>query len=390
MTIGGGQQLPDGWMSTSLESVLTGPRELTYGIVQPGEYVPGGIPIVRVTDIRNGRVAVESPMRVSEAVAAPFGRSRLQGGELLITLVGTVGECAVAPAALRGWNTARAVGVVRIRPDVGADWVALCLRSRDVQERIAARVNTTVQMTLNLKDLRDLPIVLPPAAELHRTASFLAALDEKIESNRHVLATAEELADALFLAAADGGTHLAEVARVTMGSSPPGSSYNEDGVGLPFYQGVRDFGGRAPSRRIWTDSPMRLAEKNDTLISVRAPVGRLNRATENCCIGRGVAAAAGRTPSTLYYALRQAADLWSAYQSEGTVFGAIGKTDLAAVRVAWPSHVDLLGVLESRLAALDGTIDSCVRESARLEELRDALLPELLSGRIRVSEAVKT
>ncbi len=383
-------RLPEGWKRTTLGSVLTEARGLTYGIVQPGAYVTGGVPILRVTDIRNGRVAVEFPMRVAEAVAEPFARSRLQGGELLITLVGTVGECAVAPVALQGWNTARAVGVARIRADVGAGWVALCLRSREVQERIAARVNTTVQTTLNLKDLRDLPIVLPPAAELRRIGQFVAALDGKIESNHHVIATAENLADARFFAAADGEAQLAEVARVTMGSSPPGSSYNEAGVGLPFYQGVRDFGVRAPKRRIWTDSPIRVAEQNDTLISVRAPVGRLNRATEKSCIGRGLAAAAaGAAPSTLYYALRQATEYLSAYQSEGTVFGAIGMKDLARVRLTWPLKAGPLAALESQLAALDERIDSSIRESFDLVKLREALLPELLSGRIRVPEAAR-
>ena len=183
-------------MSTKLESVLTTPRDITYGIVQPGPHIPGGIPIVRVTDIRNGRVAADSPMRVAESVAAPFKRSRLQGGELLITLVGTVGECAVAPMSLRGWNTARAVGVARVKCEVGAEWVALCLRSQDVQERILARVNTTVQTTLNLKDLRDLPIVLPPSAELRRLASLARALDNKMESNRALLGVVLQLMSA--------------------------------------------------------------------------------------------------------------------------------------------------------------------------------------------------
>jgi type I restriction enzyme S subunit len=192
--------LPDGWTRTTLAAVLTGPRDLTYGIVQPGAHDPEGVPIVRVTDIRNGRVAVESPMRVGGAVAAPFQRSQLRGGELLLTLVGTVGECAVAPKELQGWNTARAVGVARIKPEVGADWVALCLRSREVQDRISARVNTTVQTTLNLKEVRELPIVLPHPAELSRIREFVAALDDRIGSNRRLIENVQHLSVACFRA----------------------------------------------------------------------------------------------------------------------------------------------------------------------------------------------
>jgi type I restriction enzyme S subunit len=77
---------------------------------------------------------------------------------------------------------------------------------------------------------------------------------------------------------------------LTMGQSPPGETYNEEGIGLPFYQGRTDFGFRFPTRRIFCTAPTRYAKPGDTLVSVRAPVGDINKADEECCIGRGVAA----------------------------------------------------------------------------------------------------
>ncbi len=77
--------------------------------------------------------------------------------------------------------------------------------------------------------------------------------------------------------------------KITMGQSPPGTTYNEDGIGMPFFQGKTDFGFRFPANRVFCTDPKKLANKHDTLISVRAPVGTTNLASENCAIGRGLA-----------------------------------------------------------------------------------------------------
>lgn len=129
-----------------------------------------------------------------------------------------------------------------------------------------------------------------------------------------------------------------------------------------------------------------MAQANDTLVSVRAPVGDLNRASETCCIGRGVAAVRGDShPSTVYYALRASEDTWAPFQQEGTVFGSINKSDLSKARLPWPvaPRVD---DLESVLGLLDEKIQSATTENMRLGALRDTLLPELVSGRTRLAE----
>ena len=88
---------------------------------------------------------------------------------------------------------------------------------------------------------------------------------------------------------------LREVCKINMGQSPDSGSYNEDGKGIPFFQGNADFGDRYPVTRVWCNAPSKLAETGDILISVRAPIGALNYAKEKCCIGRGLAAL---TPDT--------------------------------------------------------------------------------------------
>jgi type I restriction enzyme, S subunit len=186
------------WQVAPLGDLVEPGRGISYGIVQPGSLVSDGVPIVRVSDIREGRIAVDDPLRVAEDIEAAYARTRLRGGELLLTLVGTVGEAAVVPGSLAGWNTARAVAVIPVRSEIGAYWVQIALRSPAVRELIDSRLNTTVQATLNLRDVAELPIVLPPLQERETITRVLGTLDDKIELNRRMNERLEVTARALF------------------------------------------------------------------------------------------------------------------------------------------------------------------------------------------------
>jgi type I restriction enzyme, S subunit len=93
------------WEVVELKRLIEPERGISYGIVQPGAPVSDGVPIVRVSDVRDGRITTSDPLRVSAAVEEGYSRTRLKGGKLLLTLVGTVGETAVVPKSLAGWNT---------------------------------------------------------------------------------------------------------------------------------------------------------------------------------------------------------------------------------------------------------------------------------------------
>ena len=168
---------------------------------------------------------------------------------------------------------------------------------------------------------------------------------------------------------------LSEVATVVMGQSPPGWTYNETGAGLPFYQGSRDFGRRHPKRRVYCTAPTRHASSGDILFTVRAPVGRLNRATEDCAIGRGIASIrSGCQDDTdfLEYALRDKSDHWDALEAEGTVFGSARKADLISLEIPWPSLNDRRAIAKL-LTALDDKIDLNHCMSETLDEMARVL-----------------
>ena len=285
-----------------------------------------------------------------------------------------------------------------------------------------------VQENLNITSLHGIPVPLPPLAEQRAIAHILGTLDDKIELNRRMNETLEAMARALskswfvdfdpVRAKAEGrdprlpkplndlfparlvDSENGEIPEgwevgcvddefdLTMGQSPPGETYNEVGEGVPFYQGRADFGSRFPTRRVYCTAPTRLAKAGDTLISVRAPVGDINMATENCAIGRGVAAARHRSGSRSYsyQFMLGLEEVFARFEAEGTVFGSIGKKDFHAISCARPPRA-VIAEFEGMLSPLDSRIDVTGRESCSLAALRDTLLPRLISGQLRVKDA---
>lgn len=186
------------WSTVPLRELTDPERETTYGIVQPGKHVEGGVQFIRVSNIRHGTISTNDLKRVSPDVAANYERSKLRGGELLLTLVGTVGESAIVPEELAGANVARAVAVIPFRRMADAQWVHYALQTDEVQDFIDSRCNTTVQTTFNLDDVKKLPVPLPPREQRDTILDVLAGLDDKIHLNRKMNRTLEAMARAIF------------------------------------------------------------------------------------------------------------------------------------------------------------------------------------------------
>ncbi len=179
---------------------------------------------------------------------------------------------------------------------------------------------------------------------------------------------------------------LSDIAQITMGQSPSGSSYNESGNGEVFYQGRAEFGAFFPRWRLFTTEPKRMAREGDTLMSVRAPVGDLNIANENCCIGRGLAAIHSEgNQSFIHYLIRAQGRILDTFNGGGTVFGSINGKALKELSVFLPDN-DVISHLESQVKPIDALIRRNDDEMQALERMRDTLLPRLLPGEIDVSQ----
>lgn len=180
---------------------------------------------------------------------------------------------------------------------------------------------------------------------------------------------------------------LSDIADIVMGQSPNGESYNESGEGMIFFQGRAEFGFRFPTIRLFTTAPKRIAEENDILISVRAPVGDINVAHERCCIGRGLGAIRSkkRQQSFLLYTMFALRPQLNVFNGEGTVFGSINRNSLNNLPLTIPNEEDMQR-FEDIVSPIDALIRANSDEICRLEQVRDSLLPKLMSGEIDVSE----
>ena len=154
--------------------------------------------MLRVNNFEGYGLDTRDVLRIAPDVEAKYSRTRLAPNDVLITVVGSVGQVAVVPAALAGWNVARAVAVIRPRVPALARWIALALRAPDAQHALGIAANTTVQTTINLKDLRKLQVPLPKPAEREAIEQLLCSLDDRIDLLRQTNATLEAIAQALF------------------------------------------------------------------------------------------------------------------------------------------------------------------------------------------------
>ena len=279
-------------------------------------------------------------------------------------------------------------------------------------------------------DLENLSVPWPDANERCAIAHILGSLDDKIELNRRMNETLEAMARAIFKswfvdfdpvrARAEGRdtglpgeivelfpdsfedseldavpegwkqSIIRDEFNLTMGQSPPGSTYNETGEGLPFFQGRRDFGFRYPKNRVYCTAPKRIAKHGDAFVSVRAPVGAINMAADRCCIGRGVAGIRHKSGSRsyTYYAMHTLRNHFNRFEAEGTVFGAINKKQFEIIMWIAPP-ISVIGRFEQIAFPFDERIESNEQESAILAAIRDTLLPKLLSGELHVPDVEK-
>ena len=180
---------------------------------------------------------------------------------------------------------------------------------------------------------------------------------------------------------------LGKISNILMGQSPPGKTYNNDGKGIPFLQGKAEFGPFYPRHIKFTTSPLKIAESGSILISVRAPVGDVNIANINYCIGRGLASISVRKGSNifLFYLLKYFKQIIEK-EGTGSTFKAINKNRLENVKIPWPS-LEEQQKIASILSTVDEKLENLKQERTKLERIKQWFMGELLTGKIRVRVA---
>ena len=358
------------------------------------DYVLNGTPIVTVEHLGNRLFTEQNLPRVSDDDKQRLSKYILSEGDIVFSRVGSVDRCSYVDESHDGWMFSGRC--LRVRPDKTVLPLYLyyyfCLEETKQFVRNIA-VGATMP-SINTKLMSEVPVAIPEIESQQRIADILSSIDSMIELNETINDNLQEQAMALYsnmiIENADETWTpgvLSDVAAITMGQSPKGDTYNEDGMGTVFFQGRAEFGFRFPTRRLYTTDPKRMAQTNDALMSVRAPVGDMNVAYEECCIGRGLAAIHSKDDhqSFVLYTMFNLREQLNVFNGEGTVFGSINKDALNAMSISIPPK-EVIDAFEAIVSPMDEAIRNNYEEICRLTEIRDNLLPRLMSGELDVSD----
>jgi type I restriction enzyme S subunit len=361
-------------------------------------YLPKGqIALIRSQNVYNDGFKKEGLVYITDTHAKELDNVTVEPDDVLLNITGdSVARCCQVPTDVLPARVNQHVAIIRPRKEkLDHRYLRYYLIEPTTQNHLLLLAGGgATRNALTKGMIESLVIDLPPLPVQRAIAAVLGALDDKIELNRRMNRTLEAIAQAVFRRwfveneEAEGWEvgRLGDDFNLTMGQSPPGVTYNENGDGLPFFQGRADFGFRFPAKRVYCTAPTRSAEPGDTLVSVRAPVGDMNMATEKCAIGRGLAAVRHKTGSRsyTYYAIRFIQESLFRFEGEGTVFGSITKVDFENLEIIIPP-TEKVKEFEKVCFPIDEMIENNERQSRTLAALRDALLPRLLRGEVRAA-----
>lgn len=398
------------------------------------EFVCSGTSFIRASDMADGRVLFDSADHINEVALSRIRKGVGAGGDILLSHKGTVGKVARVPMDTPPFVCSPQTTFWRTLDEdvINRDFLYSYMRSAQFKNLLKSRQNETdMAAYVSLTAQRDFEIPVPRIEVQRAIAEILTPLDYKIQLNGQTNCTLEAMARAIFKAwfvdfepvkaKAAGATsfrgmpqdvfdqlparlteselgpvpeewevkRLDECVHLTMGQSPSSKYYNKEGIGRPFHQGVSDYGSRFPNHRVFCTADGRLAEPGDVLVSVRAPVGRINVADSQLVLGRGLAGLRHRRErqSFLLYQLYHIFAVEDAI-GDGTIYKAVTKRFLSQMPMLSPPEV-IVEAFDEIACQFDDMIASLTRESRTLESIRETLLPKLISGEIQVPEALE-
>lgn len=393
-------------------------RKIGYGIVQPGNSVPNGIPVIKVNNVVSGLKDINNLDTTTAEIDSKYLRTKLVGGEIIVSVVGTVGKTAIVPKSFAGCNIVRATAMVDILDPTIKYWVKYYLDSPQGQQYIKMNLNTTVQYALNIKSLVEMPIPMYNSKYMEKAISILKSLDDKIEVNRRINENLEQQAQALFkswfvdfepfkecefveseLGMIPKGWRvgtLSDLGEIIGGSTPSKAKpeyYVENGIAwlTPKDLSISNYkftakGGIDISQEGYNSCSTKLMPKGSVLFSSRAPIGYITIAKNEICTNQGFKSVVPLVAGTafIYYFLK-----FSTKEIENKATGSTFKEASGSLMKSLPAIIpskSILNSFEDRMKPVFGMQETLEDESRRLATLRDTLLPRLMSGEIRVDE----
>jgi len=184
---------PKGWNFARLDQLVRADDTINYGVIQPGDALEEGVPLVRVGDVVDGNFDPQSLKRIALSIEAPYKRSRLRGDEILVTCVGSIGVVALVDASMSGFNIARAVSRIPLSEKMDRVFVASYLQTDYVQRYFTSELRTVSQPTLNIKQICETKVIQPPLPLQRTFATRIQAIESLKTTHRAALAELDAL-----------------------------------------------------------------------------------------------------------------------------------------------------------------------------------------------------
>jgi type I restriction enzyme S subunit len=384
------------WDTIQLGDLCDSDRGITYGIVKVGDYIPGGIPVIRGGDIRGNRIIFDDAKRVSPEVSNQFRRTILRGGEIVLNLIAEPGHSAVVPASMQGFNVSRDVAVIPLATGINHAFVNYFLKSPQAISWLEARLNGSVTQKINLGVLREVLVPIPPRMVQDAIATILLALDDKIAVNDQIARECDELVslrlDQWMQSNSDA---VQERPLSSLAEFINGRAFTKDATGTGrMVIRIAEINSGPGASTVYNDievPDVHLARQGNVLFSWSGslavtrwfrPEGIINQHIFKVIPAQGI-------PAWLIYEMIDAklAIFKGIAADKATTMGHIQRRHLDEP-VELPAQ-DGIAHLDAELGELWKRALSAERESLELAELRDFLLPALMSGEIRVREAEK-
>ncbi len=383
------------WQECKFSDLLVD-ESISYGIVQPGQHTEiNAVPVIRVNNIKNNKIETDDVLKVSSKIEEKYQRTRLEGGELLITVVGSIGECAIVPNHLKGWNVARAVSVARIKKNFDKRFIKYCFKLDDLKFQMYGNTNDTVQPTLNLSSLKNLVLNVPTLPAQQAIANILSSLDDKIDLLHRQNKTLESMAETLFRqwfieeASEDWEeTPLSQIANFLNGLAcqkhPPKNAIDK----LPVLK-IKELNSGISESSDWATreiKPEYIIENGDVIFAWSASLMVKVWNGEKCILNQHLFKVTSTEYPKWFYLMwckHHLDEFISISSSHATTMGHIKRSDLDAAMVLVPSDDELTIMSEKMTPILNKQI-GIAKQIKTLEKLRDNLLPKLMSGEVRV------
>ena len=398
----------EGWKSVRLSEICT---NIQYGYTASAQTENIGPKFLRITDVVGDLISWQT-VPYCPISQTDFEKYRLDVGDIVVARTGnTTGH---AKLIRQNVNAVFASYLIRFKVDKNKAYhgfIGRLIESGIFKNFVRSVIGGSAQPGVNAKVLGNFLINLPPLPTQRKIASILSAYDDLIENNLKRIKLLEEKAQLTYeewfvrmkfpghenavwdeesgLPEGWEKLKLQEFAEIIMGQSPKSEFYNDVGFGLPFHQGVKDFGTRFPSNKTWSKQGSRIAKKGSILFSVRAPVGRINITNENIVLGRGLAALNQNEGfnTFLYYQLKQIF-FEDNLIGGGAIYNSVTKKDMQNIIILVPKK-ELTKLFNDGFSKLDRSIENLFGQNQLLKEARDILLPRLMMGMVDVEDLLK-